>query len=52
MAAKSLRCVAIAYKKCEIDQVPNDEEQMAEWVLPEDDLVLLAIVGIKVLSLS
>ncbi|XP_017258402.1 calcium-transporting ATPase 9, plasma membrane-type isoform X3 [Daucus carota subsp. sativus] len=47
MAAKSLRCVAIAYKKCEMDKVPKDEEQMAEWVLPEDDLVLIAIVGIK-----
>ena len=52
MAAKSLRCVAIAYKKCEMDKVPKDEEQMAEWVLPEDDLVLIAIVGIKVLFLS
>lgn len=50
MAAKSLRCVAIAYKKCEKDKVPNNEEQMAEWDLPEDDLVLVAIVGIKVLS--
>ncbi|KAF1001696.1 hypothetical protein AG4045_009983 [Apium graveolens] len=47
MAAKSLRCVAIAYKKCEIDQIPNNEENMAEWDLPEDDLVLVAIVGIK-----
>lgn len=52
MAAKSLRCVAIAYKKCEKDKVPNNEEQMAEWDLPEDDLVLVAIVGIKVLSWS
>lgn len=52
MAAKSLRCVAIAYKKCEADKVPNNEEQMAEWDLPEDDLVLVAIVGIKVLSRS
>lgn len=48
MAAKSLRCVAIAYKTYEMDEVPNDEEQLAQWVLPEDDLVLLAIVGIKV----
>lgn len=49
MAAKSLRCVAIAYKKYEMDKVPADEELLAQWVLPEDDLVLLAIVGIKVL---
>ncbi|CAI9114541.1 OLC1v1015288C1 [Oldenlandia corymbosa var. corymbosa] len=47
MAAKSLRCVAIAYKTLEADQVPTDEEHLARWVLPEDDLVLLAIVGIK-----
>ncbi|KAL3825024.1 hypothetical protein ACJIZ3_021053 [Penstemon smallii] len=47
MAAKSLRCVAIAYRAYEADEVPTDEEQLAEWTLPEDDLVLLAIVGIK-----
>ncbi|XP_057967927.1 calcium-transporting ATPase 9, plasma membrane-type isoform X2 [Malania oleifera] len=47
MAARSLRCVAFAYRKCDIDKIPTDEEQLAQWVLPEDDLVLLAIVGIK-----
>ncbi|KAI3671679.1 hypothetical protein L1987_87419 [Smallanthus sonchifolius] len=47
MAARSLRCVAIAYRNYDIDDVPVDEEQLAEWNLPEDDLVLLAIVGIK-----
>ncbi|XP_027167823.1 calcium-transporting ATPase 9, plasma membrane-type [Coffea eugenioides] len=47
MAAKSLRCVAIAYRKCEVEKVPTDEEQLAGWVLPEDGLILLAIVGIK-----
>ncbi|KAK9097470.1 hypothetical protein Sjap_022967 [Stephania japonica] len=47
MAAGSLRCVAIAYRPYEREKVPNDEEQLAQWVLPEDDLVLLAIVGIK-----
>ncbi|XP_059643033.1 calcium-transporting ATPase 9, plasma membrane-type [Cornus florida] len=47
MAAKSLRCVAIAYRSYEKDKVPAGEEQLAQWVLPEDDLVLLAIVGIK-----
>ncbi|XP_027122620.1 calcium-transporting ATPase 9, plasma membrane-type-like [Coffea arabica] len=47
MAAKSLRCVAIAYRKCEVEKVPTDEEQLAGWVLPEDELILLAIVGIK-----
>ncbi|CAH1422950.1 unnamed protein product [Lactuca virosa] len=47
MAARSLRCVAIAYRNYHVDGVPVDEEQLAEWNLPEDDLVLLSIVGIK-----
>ncbi|KAJ0075521.1 hypothetical protein Patl1_34906 [Pistacia atlantica] len=47
MAARSLRCVAIAYRLYEIDKVPSDEESLDQWVLPEDDLVLLAIVGIQ-----
>ncbi|KAG6725804.1 hypothetical protein I3843_02G038800 [Carya illinoinensis] len=47
MAASSLRCVAIAYRSYELDKVPTDEECLAKWVLPEDGLVLLAIVGIK-----
>lgn len=48
MAARSLRCVAIAYRAYDLDKVPAEEEQLAQWALPEDDLVLLAIVGIKV----
>ncbi|CAL9227380.1 unnamed protein product [Arabidopsis halleri] len=47
MAARSLRCVAIAFRTFEADKIPTDEEQLSRWVLPEDDLVLLAIVGIK-----
>lgn len=47
MAAGSLRCVAIAYLPYE-ENVPTDERQLADWALPEDELVLLAIVGIKV----
>lgn len=50
MAERSLRCVAVAYKTCEADTVPTDEEQLAQWTLPEDDLVLLSIVGIKVVN--
>ncbi|GLT28691.1 hypothetical protein SLA2020_036030 [Shorea laevis] len=46
MAARSLRCVAIAYRSYESERVPTDEE-LTWWVLPDDDLVLLAIVGIK-----
>ena len=48
MAGGSLRCVAIAYLPYELGNVPTGEEQLADWALPADDLVLLAIVGIKV----
>lgn len=48
MAACSLRCVAIAYRTYDLDKVPTDVESLDKWVLPEDELVLLAIVGIKV----
>lgn len=47
MAARSLRCVAIAYRSYELDKIPSNEEGLAQWSLPEDELVLLAIVGIK-----
>ncbi|KAL3632815.1 Calcium-transporting ATPase 9, plasma membrane-type [Castilleja foliolosa] len=47
MAARSLRCVAIAYRTCEADEVPTDQDQLAQWDLPDNDLVLVAIVGIK-----
>ncbi|KAJ1429225.1 P-type ATPase [Sesbania bispinosa] len=46
MAARSLRCVAIAYRSYELDKVPSNEE-LDQWSLPEHELVLLAIVGIK-----
>ncbi|KAL4571213.1 hypothetical protein LXL04_017966 [Taraxacum kok-saghyz] len=47
MAKESLRCVAIAYRPCESESVPTDEDDLANWELPEGDLVLLAIVGLK-----
>ncbi|OMO65525.1 Cation-transporting P-type ATPase [Corchorus olitorius] len=47
MAASSLRCVALAYRLFEKEKIPTDEESLSGWVLPEDSLVLLAIVGIK-----
>ncbi|KAF7843134.1 Calcium-transporting ATPase 9, plasma membrane-type [Senna tora] len=47
MAARSLRCVAIAYRSYEMDKVPSYEDDLAQWSLPEHELVLLAIVGIK-----
>ncbi|KAK6263940.1 hypothetical protein SCA6_019374 [Theobroma cacao] len=47
MATSSLRCIALAYRLCEKEEIPTDEESFNRWVLPEDNLVLLAIVGIK-----
>ncbi|XP_024019921.1 calcium-transporting ATPase 10, plasma membrane-type isoform X1 [Morus notabilis] len=47
MAARTLRCVAIAYRTYELERVPTDEEELSRWALPEDNLILLAIVGIK-----
>ncbi|KAM0905603.1 hypothetical protein ACQ4PT_017279 [Festuca glaucescens] len=46
MAKSSLRCVAFAYCQCEIEMIPK--EDIADWKLPEEDLTLLGIVGIKV----
>jgi hypothetical protein len=48
MAAQSLRCVAIAYRSYELNKIPSKEEDLDQWTLPEHELVLLAIVGIKV----
>jgi Ca2+-transporting ATPase len=45
MAANSLRCVAFAYCASDIEMIPK--EDIANWKLPEDDLTLLGIVGIK-----
>ncbi|KAI7751632.1 hypothetical protein M8C21_007651 [Ambrosia artemisiifolia] len=47
MAAGSLRCVAIAYRTMKGETFPVTEEELEYWQMPEDDLVLLAIVGIK-----
>ncbi|CAJ2661493.1 calcium-transporting ATPase 9, plasma membrane-type-like isoform X1 [Trifolium pratense] len=47
MAAQSLRCVAIAYRSYELDKIPSKEEDLDQWTLPEHELVLVAIVGIK-----
>lgn len=47
MAMRSLRCVAIAYRSYQSEDVPSNEEELDQWQLPEGELVLLAIVGIK-----
>ncbi|KAK8916917.1 Calcium-transporting ATPase 8, plasma membrane-type [Platanthera zijinensis] len=46
MAALSLRCVALAYRLSDIKNIPGEDER-GSWSLPENDLILLAIVGIK-----
>ncbi|KAJ7567704.1 hypothetical protein O6H91_01G002500 [Diphasiastrum complanatum] len=47
MAASSLRCVALAYRKLDPAEVPVSEEERATWNMPETNLVLNTIVGIK-----
>ncbi|KAM0831814.1 hypothetical protein ACQ4PT_065295 [Festuca glaucescens] len=46
MAVASLRCIAFAYRPCELSDVPN-KGQKAGWILPGDNLIMLGIVGIK-----
>ncbi|RCV12332.1 hypothetical protein SETIT_2G260700v2 [Setaria italica] len=45
MAMSSLRCVAFAYCPWEPKMVPT--ESLDKWKLPEDDLTLIGVVGIK-----
>ncbi|XP_057855556.2 calcium-transporting ATPase 5, plasma membrane-type isoform X1 [Cryptomeria japonica] len=47
MAAASLRCVAFAYRTYDTESIPREEVQLESWEIPEDNLTLLAIVGIK-----
>ncbi|XP_078443343.1 calcium-transporting ATPase 5, plasma membrane-type-like [Wolffia australiana] len=46
MAEKSLRCVAFGFRPYQYRDVPGEEER-ERWALPEDDLILSAIVGLK-----
>nr|XP_051200553.1 calcium-transporting ATPase 5, plasma membrane-type-like [Lolium perenne] len=45
MAMSSLRCIAFAYCPWELRMVPK--EDLDKWQLPEDNLTLLGMVGIK-----
>ncbi|CAH2069667.1 unnamed protein product [Thlaspi arvense] len=47
MAGRTLRCVALAFRTYEAERVPKGEEELSKWAMPDDDLILLAIVGIK-----
>ncbi|XP_078438392.1 calcium-transporting ATPase 5, plasma membrane-type-like [Wolffia australiana] len=46
MAARSLRCVAFAYRPYSLEDVPPEEERDS-WSLPEVDLILIGIAGLK-----
>lgn len=50
MAEQSLRCIAFGYRSYDIEIVP-DEDHIDQWVLPEDNLILLGIIGLKVLNM-
>lgn len=47
MAEQSLRCVAFAYRNLDSKDIPS-EEQRINWQLPDNDLTLIGIVGMKV----
>ena len=49
MATTALRCIAFAYRIDDLNSMPVDEEQRQSWKIPEENLTLLAIVGIKVI---
>lgn len=48
MAAQSLRCIAFAYRPIDGSDVPSNEESSYEWNQPDEDLIFMAICGIKV----
>ncbi|GLJ31007.1 hypothetical protein SUGI_0619870 [Cryptomeria japonica] len=47
MAANSLRCIAFAYQNLNNTLLPNTEEHKATWKIPDKELTIIAIVGIK-----
>ncbi|KAE8810908.1 calcium-transporting ATPase 8, plasma membrane-type-like [Hordeum vulgare] len=46
MAEQSLRCVAFAYRDLDPNDIPS-EEQRINWQLPDNDLTLIGIAGMK-----
>lgn len=47
MGAHSLRCIAFGFRELEVVDVPEDDEQLDVWKIPEEPLTLIAIIGIK-----
>lgn len=48
MAARNLICIAFAFKEMAKKVIPRRQKAILDWILPCEDLVLLAIFGIKV----
>ncbi|CAD6251695.1 unnamed protein product [Miscanthus lutarioriparius] len=46
MAEQSLRCIAFAYRNLDLKDVPS-EEQRINWQLPDNELTLIGIIGMK-----
>ncbi|KAG0531958.1 hypothetical protein BDA96_04G066800 [Sorghum bicolor] len=46
MAEQSLRCIAFAYRNLDLKVVPS-EEQIINWQLPDNELILIGIIGMK-----
>ncbi|AQK68932.1 Calcium-transporting ATPase 9 plasma membrane-type [Zea mays] len=46
MAEQSLRCIAFAYRNLDMKDVPS-EEQRINWQLPDNELTLIGIIGMK-----
>ncbi|OEL37477.1 Calcium-transporting ATPase 8, plasma membrane-type [Dichanthelium oligosanthes] len=46
MAEQSLRCIAFAYRNLGLEDVPSEEQKLS-WKLPDNDLTLIGIVGMK-----
>ena len=47
MAAQTLRCIALAYRSIDGAAVPSGEEARSEWKVPDSELTLMAVTGIK-----
>ncbi|KAL3694030.1 hypothetical protein R1sor_007681 [Riccia sorocarpa] len=47
MAAASLRCIAFAYKPLDSTTIPETEEDLRTWPIPDQELVFIGVIGIK-----
>lgn len=47
MAQGSLRCIGFGYRILAAEEVPKEVHEDSRWHFPEDDLIFLALAGIK-----